>query len=56
MMPNAQFSGKITVSARVAQSGAAVPASPGDIEGTATPNPIEPGKGKVEITLDHTRE
>src|SRR5579872_2288281 len=48
MMPNAQFSGKITVSARIAQSGAAVPASPGDIEGAA-PAAVEPGKSKVEI-------
>jgi hypothetical protein len=56
MMPNAQFSGKIMVTARVAQSGAAVPASPGDIEGTAKPNPVEPGKGKIEIVLDHTRD
>jgi cytochrome c-type biogenesis protein CcmH len=56
MMPNANFDGKISVSARLSQSGAAIPASPGDIEGTAKPNPAEPGKGKIEITLDKVRE
>src|SRR4051812_1917630 len=56
MMPGAAFSGKISVSARLAQSGAAVPASPGDLEGVATPNPSEPGRGKIEIVLDKVRQ
>jgi hypothetical protein len=55
MMPDAQFSGKITIRARVAQSGAAIPASPGDLEGTSKPSSVEPGKAKIEIVLDHVR-
>jgi hypothetical protein len=56
MLPDAPFSGKISVTARLSQSGAAVPANAGDLEGTAKPNPIEPGNTKVEITLDKIRE
>jgi hypothetical protein len=56
MMPGTALSGKISVSARLSQSGAALPVSPGDVEGSANPDSAEPGKGKVEILLDKVRE
>ncbi|MBC7690841.1 MAG: hypothetical protein H7222_03675 [Methylotenera sp.] len=54
MMPNTTFEGKLTISARISQSGSATPVKAGDIE-AAQPTVIEVGQkssGRV-IELNH---
>ena len=55
MVPNTPFDGKITITGRIALSGSASPASAGDVEGIAEPDPIEVGSANVDLILDHVR-
>lgn len=52
MIADTPFEGKMNITARIAQSGSAVPIGAGDIEGTANPNPVEPNGKKITLTLD----
>jgi hypothetical protein len=51
MMQGSSFSGKVQLSARVAQSGSATPVSAGDLE-MKKPLTVEVGKSGVELKLD----
>ena len=57
MIPNTPFRGKVEVSARVAQSGSAVPLQAGDLESGAAPIVVElgPRVSAVELVLDRVR-
>ena len=56
MIPETPFEGNLSVTARVAQTGSATPVKPGDIEGSALPNPIAVGTEPLKITLDKIRK
>ena len=56
MIPETPFEGQLAITARVAQTGSATPAQPGDVEGTAQPNPVQVGEGKFRIQLDQLRK
>ena len=56
MIPDSPFTGRISVSARISQSGAAIPANPGDLESAGRPTAVEPGAARLEIVLDKVRE
>lgn len=55
MMPGAELSGNVSLSARVSQSGNAMPAQAGDIEGFPKAKFVPVGTRKVEIKLDQVR-
>jgi hypothetical protein len=55
MIPNSPFEGKVSIHARIAQTGSATPIQAGDIEGTAQPNPIPVGEKNLKIELNHLR-
>lgn len=58
MMPGANgfASGDpLTVAARISRTGNAMPAA-GDLEGIFKENPVKPGKGGVDITIDRERQ
>jgi hypothetical protein len=55
MMPDAPFDGKYAITVRIAQSGSATPASPGDIEGTAPTPSVPVGENKLKIVMNHVR-
>lgn len=54
MMPDTVFEGKMTVTARIAQSGSATPVQAGDIEGAGDPNPVSVGDS-LKILLSKKR-
>jgi hypothetical protein len=55
LVPNAPLRGKLTLSARVAQSGSPLPAAPGDIESLPLADPVEAGATGVELELSRVR-
>jgi len=55
MIPDSPFDGKFSITARIAQTGSASPAKPGDIEGSAQPNPVPVGEKNLKIVLNHVR-
>jgi hypothetical protein len=56
MIPETPFEGQMAITARIAQTGSASPANPGDVEGTAQPNPVQVGSGKFRIELNQLRK
>ncbi len=57
MIPGTPFKGRVSVSARIAQSGSAVPALAGDLESSAAPLRVdlELRTSAVDIVLDRVR-
>jgi hypothetical protein len=54
MIPDVPFEGKFTVTARIAQKGAATPINLGDIEGDAKPSSVSIGENNLKIMLNRT--
>jgi hypothetical protein len=54
MMAGTKLEGKVSVTARVNQSGSAGPAQPGDLE-PAAPALVDAGATKVLIRLNHAK-
>lgn len=55
MLQGLSFDGNVAVSARVSQSGAAMPVNPGDIEGFAQAPFVPVGTSGVEVALTQVR-
>jgi hypothetical protein len=55
MIADTPFEGPFTLTARLAQSGSATPASPGDFEGEVATGPVQLGQKDVEIRLAKVR-
>jgi hypothetical protein len=56
MMPNSPFEGSFDITVRLAQSGSAIPASPGDFEGVVESGAVQVGQKNVEIRLSKIRQ
>jgi len=56
MMPNSPFEGAFDITVRLAQSGSAIPASPGDFEGVVESGAVQAGQKNVEIRLSKIRQ
>lgn len=56
MMPNTPFQGSFDITVRLAQSGSATPASPGDFEGFVESGPVQAGQKNVEVRLSKVRQ
>jgi len=55
MSPDASFSGKVVVSARLDKDGDPMTREPGNLSGEYKKNPVEIGSAKVEIVLDQVQ-
>ncbi|HWP49293.1 MAG TPA: hypothetical protein VNM22_19205 [Candidatus Limnocylindrales bacterium] len=52
MIPGVEFTGEVTVIARIDKDGQAGPPQPGDLEGSWKGNPVKVGDQKVDILID----
>jgi hypothetical protein len=55
MMPDTPFQGSFDVTARLAQSGSAIPAAAGDFEGFVESGAVQVGQKNVEVRLSKVR-
>jgi hypothetical protein len=55
MMPNTPFQGAFDLTARLAQSGSAIPAASGDFEGFVESGAVQVGQKNVEVRLSKVR-
>ena len=52
MIPDMPFKGELTISARISQSGSAMPAASGDLDSSQGPRQVKVGESGFEMILD----